>query len=79
MGDVREPVLGVSQSLDSGTSYVFSSKGCSMIPKSIEHYNPDAVKLLRENDLFFLDTDGFGDEGNDDDKGRRRRRQRRRL
>mgnify|MGYP002811936909 CR=1 FL=1 len=30
-----------------------------MIPKAIEYYDPDAVKLLRKDDLFFVDTDGF--------------------
>ncbi len=27
-----KPVLGMSQSVDNGTSYIFSSKGCYMIP-----------------------------------------------
>ncbi len=50
VGYVCKPLLGVSQSVDDVTSYVFSSKGCYMIPRAIECYEPDAVKLLREND-----------------------------
>ena len=65
VADVRKPVLGVSQSVDKGTSWIFSPHGCYMIPRPIECQEADAVPLLRRNDLFYLQVDDFG--GREDD------------
>ncbi|CAK0847732.1 unnamed protein product [Prorocentrum cordatum] len=61
VADVKRPVLGVSQAVDKGTSWVFTPSGSYMIPKPIEFSDPDAVPLVRRNDLFYLKMDRYGE------------------
>ncbi|CAK0858488.1 unnamed protein product [Prorocentrum cordatum] len=61
VADVKRPVLGVSQAVDKGTSWVFTPSGSYMIPKPIEFSDPDAVPLVRRNDLFYLKMDKYGE------------------
>ncbi|CAK0814821.1 unnamed protein product, partial [Prorocentrum cordatum] len=60
VADVKRP-LGVSQAVDKGTSWVFTPSGSYMIPKPIEFSDPDAVPLVRRNDLFYLKMDRYGE------------------
>jgi hypothetical protein len=65
VADVKKPVLGVSQAIDRGASFVFSSDGCFMIQRSIRIDEPDQVPLMRRDDLFYLQTDGVANSSAD--------------
>ena len=59
VADVKRPVLSISNAVDKGKSWVFTPSGSYMIPRAIEFSEPDAIKLVRRNDLFFMRMDGY--------------------
>ena len=56
---VRRPVVSVSQAVSNGTSWVFSPAGSFMVRGAVTLAAPGKVELIREGDLYFVNTEGF--------------------